>query len=95
LLRRVSDGSKNKLRIDRDLEESEMSDAVEEPTSQSVHDPVCHMDLPADEAAGSIEHDGFTYFFCSEACRDSFEADPEGVIATEAEHEHAAPASGG
>lgn len=69
-----------------------MSEAVENPTSQHVHDPVCHMDLPADEAAGSVEHDGFTYFFCSEECLGSFEADPDGVIAAETNYGHATSA---
>jgi YHS domain-containing protein len=50
------------------------------------------MELAADEAAGSIEHDGFTYFFCSDECYDSFQADPDGIIAAEENYDHARPA---
>ena len=65
-----------------------MSEAVEQPTSQTVHDPVCHMNLPANDAAGSVEHNGLTYYFCSEACLHSFQANPAGVIEAETEHDH-------
>ena len=30
------------------------ANAVEEPTSQTVHDPVCHMDIVATSAAGIL-----------------------------------------
>jgi len=41
-----------------------------------VIDPVCGMRIEADDAAATAEHDGRTYYFCSEACRDAFVADP-------------------
>jgi len=63
-------------------------EAVEDPTDQTVHDPVCHMDIVASNSAGSLEHRGFTYYFCSEDCLQSFEADPEGVLSAEREHQH-------
>lgn len=65
-----------------------MSETVEEPTSQPVHDPVCHKDFPATEAAASQEYDGYTYYFCSEECFRSFEANPVGVIEAETGLEH-------
>jgi YHS domain-containing protein len=65
-----------------------MPEAVENPTSQTVHDPVCHMDMPAIDTAGSVEHDGLTYYFCSEGCQHDFEADPEGVLEAESDFEH-------
>ncbi|HEX6132197.1 MAG TPA: YHS domain-containing protein [Actinomycetota bacterium] len=39
-------------------------------------DPVCGMRVDTDEAAATAEHDGTTYYFCSQACRDTFVADP-------------------
>jgi Cu+-exporting ATPase len=41
-----------------------------------VTDPVCGMKIDDAEAAGTAEHEGRTFFFCSEACRDAFVADP-------------------
>ena len=34
-------------------------------------DPICHMEVPEDEAVVA-EHEGQTYYFCSEGCRDKF-----------------------
>ena len=42
-----------------------------------VTDPVCGMRIDPDDAAATVEHDGKTYYFCSEACRDAFIADPD------------------
>lgn len=42
-----------------------------------VTDPVCGMEIDEEQAAAAIEHDGSTYYFCSESCRDQFAADPE------------------
>ncbi|HWC28941.1 MAG TPA: YHS domain-containing protein [Dehalococcoidia bacterium] len=67
-----------------------MSNAVEEPTRQTVHDPVCHMDIVAADSAASIEHEGLTYYFCSQACKDRFESGPEGVLEEERSYEHPA-----
>ena len=41
-----------------------------------VRDPVCGMELPAEQAAARVEYEEKTYFFCSEACRKQFELDP-------------------
>jgi Cu+-exporting ATPase len=41
-----------------------------------VTDPVCGMRIESAEAAGTIDHEGRTFYFCSEACRSAFEADP-------------------
>jgi Cu+-exporting ATPase len=41
-----------------------------------VTDPVCGMRIDDGEAAGTAEHEGTTYYFCSEACRDAFVANP-------------------
>jgi YHS domain-containing protein len=45
-----------------------------------VTDPVCGMRIESDDAAASTEHEGATYFFCSQACHDAFVADPRSFI---------------
>lgn len=64
---------------------------VEDPTTQTVHDPVCHMDIVAEDAAGNSEYNGFTYYFCSDHCKDAFDSDPDAVLLAEAEHNHDEP----
>ena len=41
-----------------------------------VTDPVCGMRIDPDDAVAEAEHEGETYYFCSETCRDAFAADP-------------------
>jgi uncharacterized protein len=43
---------------------------------RGVTDPVCGMKVDRAKAV-TAEHDGHTYYFCSEHCRARFEADPE------------------
>ena len=45
-----------------------------------VVDPVCGMEIEEEEAAASRTYKGKTYYFCSQACRDEFDEDPEGYI---------------
>ena len=42
-------------------------------------DPVCGMTVDPARAAGHVEHDGTTYYFCSKGCVAKFTADPEEV----------------
>ncbi|KGN31447.1 Copper-transporting P-type ATPase [Knoellia sinensis KCTC 19936] len=50
-------------------------------TGQLVTDPVCGMQVDP-ETALSLEHDGTTYYFCSERCRDRFrEEGPDSFLA--------------
>ena len=42
-----------------------------------VKDPVCGMEIELTTAAGVRLHDGTTYHFCSQACMDRFDANPE------------------
>lgn len=44
-------------------------------------DPACGISVDPDDTSLSVDHDGETYYFCSEACRDHFVSDPEGVLA--------------
>ena len=46
------------------------------PTS-TRKDPVCGMTVDPERAAGSFEHEGETYYFCSKGCLAKFQADPE------------------
>ena len=43
----------------------------------TVKDPVCQMDVDPATAAGSVEHKGITYHFCSNHCVKRFRADPD------------------
>jgi Cu+-exporting ATPase len=40
-------------------------------------DPVCGMTVAEDKAAGTVEHDGRMYYFCSKGCTEKFKADPK------------------
>jgi Cu+-exporting ATPase len=39
-------------------------------------DPVCGMDVSPGTAAGTLQHDGQTYLFCSRGCMEKFRSDP-------------------
>ncbi len=41
-----------------------------------IIDPVCGMTVNPETAAGSLAHDGKTYFFCSAHCLEAFRKDP-------------------
>jgi YHS domain-containing protein len=47
---------------------------VEEPRTTS--DPVCGMTVDPDKTDYTSDHDGDTYYFCSEGCKESFDKDP-------------------
>jgi Cu+-exporting ATPase len=49
----------------------------EEPTRT---DPVCGMTVDPEDAAGSYEYRGTTYYFCSDSCRETFRDDPEAAL---------------
>ena len=42
-----------------------------------VTDPVCGMEIDPANAAGNLEHQGATYYFCSLRCLDAFQTAPE------------------
>jgi YHS domain-containing protein len=46
-----------------------------------VTDPVCRMMIYPEDAVATIEHEGTTYHFCAQSCRDRFEVDPERYLA--------------
>jgi Cu+-exporting ATPase len=45
-------------------------------THTAVIDPICQMQINAEEAAGHSDYLGTTYFFCSDSCKAKFEAAP-------------------
>jgi YHS domain-containing protein len=49
----------------------------EERSKAMVRDSVCGMEIDAASAAASSEYEGTVYYFCSLACQQSFDADPE------------------
>ena len=57
-------------------------DSRTETAARTVTDPVCGMTIAPSAAAGSPATVGTTtYYFCSGACRERFEADPERYVA--------------
>jgi P-type Cu+ transporter len=56
-------------------------------------DPICGMDVEPSTAAGKYEHNGQTYYFCSQHCLTKFKEDPESFLKLQA-REHAAHAQG-
>jgi Cu+-exporting ATPase len=63
-------------------------------TEQTVVDPVCGMEVDPEHAAGSSEHAGHTYHFCSAGCKARFDAEPEVFAAAAAQADpHPHPAS--
>jgi Cu+-exporting ATPase len=40
-------------------------------------DPVCGMTLEESAAKASTDYEGRSYYFCSDACREEFEAHPD------------------
>lgn len=56
--------------------------------TDTVRDPVCHMDIDPATAAGRSEYKGQTYYFCAPGCKVSFEKDPEKYLSTTDENAH-------
>ena len=40
-------------------------------------DPVCGMEVDEKNAAGRSQHQGQTYYFCSEDCKEKFDQNPQ------------------
>jgi P-type Cu+ transporter len=49
-------------------------------TVTTVKDPVCGMDVAPASAAGSSTYQGHTYYFCSAACKQRFDANPRSYL---------------
>lgn len=46
-----------------------------------ARDPVCGMEVDERTAAGRSEYQGQAYYFCSEACKQQFDKEPEKYVA--------------
>jgi len=44
-------------------------------------DPVCGMGVTPEDAAGTFQYKGEQFYFCNEACREQFQANPEHFLA--------------
>lgn len=42
-----------------------------------VVDPVCRMQVEEDKAAAMTVHDGKSYYFCCQGCKEKFQQDPQ------------------
>jgi len=47
-----------------------------EPTALKVTDPVCGMQFAPEQAAGKLEYQGQSFFFCDPSCLEKFRAEP-------------------
>jgi len=44
--------------------------------AETVRDPVCGMEIQPEQAFAQEEHDGNTFYFCSDPCHNAFLNDP-------------------
>ena len=49
-------------------------------TTVAQIDPVCGMTVDPEHAAGSVEYEGKTYYFCSTHCVHKFRENPEAFL---------------
>jgi len=73
------------------VDEPTVEVGADEPTTEKpgmVTDPVCGMSIDPDAAAAHTEHDGVTFHFCSQNCRDTFAADPGKYANPAVDHTH-------
>ena len=50
-------------------------------------DPVCGMQIDPQQAAGTSDYQGTTYYCCSSGCKRQFEKDPEHYVGQQARQE--------
>ena len=56
-----------------------------------IEDPVCGMQINIDTAPAKTELDGEIYYFCSEACKEAFERNPNKYLYPENEDGRTTP----
>lgn len=49
-------------------------------SAQKHIDPICGMTVDPDDSAGSVEHSGKKYYFCSTGCLEEFKKNPEEAL---------------
>lgn len=52
----------------------------EKKPAEKVKDPVCGMMIDPATAKGKSDHEGKTYYFCSDGCKKKFDADPKKYV---------------
>lgn len=57
-------------------EQVEHTHHAQDKKEEMVVDPVCGMKLKKEDAKATYEHNGKTYYFCMEECRDKFVKEP-------------------
>ena len=50
-----------------------------------VEDPVCGMEISMETAPAKTEYEGQIYYFCSQACKETFDKNPEEYIFSDEE----------
>ena len=48
--------------------------------ANTQRDPVCGMEIDKQDAAGTSEHEGQTYYFCSTNCKQEFDQNPQRYV---------------
>jgi Cu+-exporting ATPase len=43
-------------------------------------DPVCGMEIEVGDAYSTVDHEGLTYYFCSEECEQQFQSNPDPYV---------------
>jgi Cu+-exporting ATPase len=67
-------------RISGSLDEGRITFA---PREAEARDPVCGMTVNPGRAAAVATYKGRSYFFCSDECKERFDADPEAFVPDE------------
>jgi YHS domain-containing protein len=53
-----------------------------------VTDPVCGMEIDPNEAAGTSEYQGQTYYFCAPGCKKQFDKNPQQYVNQQSDQPH-------
>jgi xanthine dehydrogenase accessory factor len=72
------------LRRSQEKKSAAFHGSVEPSAVPLAEDPVCHMKVDPQTAAGSFLFAGITYYFCNDHCKNSFEKDPRKYLSAEA-----------
>jgi P-type Cu+ transporter len=67
-------------RVAPNARDSDAAAASGPEAAAEVRDPVCGMTFAPEDAAGTAEYQGKTYYFCATSCLEPFNANPAGFI---------------
>ena len=74
------------VEIGKQANQEDSMNQHDEHTTALVTDPVCGMNIDPTTAATTREHEGTTFYFCSQGCADKFDADPHRYGHPHADH---------